>query len=107
MYGTAPLAEVLAEAASIGARAIDIWPRSHANHREQVEELGHERVQQMLRQHGLQLGVITRYDLGPYRLAAEMPVLQKFGGKLLVCGAKKPQGATPRERGQELCRKPG
>ena len=98
MYGTAPLAEVVGEAAKVGARAIDIWPRRHANHREQMDELGHDRVAELLREHDVQLGVITRYDLGPYRLAEEMSVLRRFGGKLLVCGAKTPAGDTPRER---------
>ena len=72
MYGTTPLAEVIAEAPKVGAKYIDIWPRSHANHREQLDELGHEQVAELLKQHDVKLGMITRYDLGPYRLGDEM-----------------------------------
>ena len=39
MYGTTPLAEVLPEVAKTGSTAIDIWPRPHANHREQIAEM--------------------------------------------------------------------
>ena len=98
MYGTTPLVEVLPEAANIGADTIDVWPRRHANHREQMDKLGYERVQQLLENHGVRLGVITRYDLGPYRLHEEMPVLSRFSGKLLVCGAGKPAGDTTKEQ---------
>ncbi len=60
--------------------------------------MGHERVAEMLAEHDVQLGMITRYDLGPYRLAEEMPVLRRFGGKLLVCGAKNQPGDTLKAR---------
>ena len=36
MYGTTALAEVLPEVGKTGTDFIDIWPRPHANHREQV-----------------------------------------------------------------------
>jgi sugar phosphate isomerase/epimerase len=98
MYGTVPLAEVLGEAKTIGASAIDIWPQQHANHREQLDELGHDRVEELLQEHGVQLGVITRYDLGPYRLQKEMPLLRRFGGKLLVCGAHQQPGDTLKKK---------
>ena len=98
MYGTTPLDEVLGEADKISATAIDIWPQRHANHREQMDELGHDRVERLLDKHNVQLGMITRYDLGPYRLHEEMPVLSRFGGKLLVCGAGKQQGDTLKQR---------
>jgi sugar phosphate isomerase/epimerase len=98
MYGTAPLAEVLPEAKKIGARHIDIWPRRHANHREQVEEMGHDRFLELLRRHDVGLGMITRYDLGPYGLQDEMRVLKKFGGQVIVTGARDADGKTLRER---------
>ena len=49
----------------------------------------------MLGKHAAKLHVSTRYPLGPFGLQAEMPVLKKLGGKILVCGAtgpKDPQG---------------
>ena len=88
MYGTTRLADVIAEAPKTGAKVMDVWPRSHANHREQLDELGYDRVEALLEQHGVKLGMITRYDLGPFHLASEFPILQRFGGKLIVCGAK-------------------
>jgi hypothetical protein len=78
MYGTTPLAEVLAEAAKIGAEAIDVWPRRHANHREQMDEMGHDRVQRLLDEHRQRLGMTTRYDLGPYRLQEGMFGLEQI-----------------------------
>lgn len=98
LYGTTPLAEVLNEAAKIGAEAVDVWPRPHANHREQMDDLGHDQVEKLLAEHQVRLGVITRYDLGPQRLRQEMPVLARYGGKLLVCGAGRQPGDSLRER---------
>jgi sugar phosphate isomerase/epimerase len=98
MYGTTPLREVLPEAEKIGAGHIDIWPRRHADHREQVEAMGHDRFLELLREHGVQLGMITRYDLGPYGLQQEMGVLKKFGGQVIVCGAKNADGKTLRDQ---------
>ncbi len=98
MYGEMPLAAVLPEVKKTGAQCIDIWPRRHANHREQVEEMGHDRFMELLRQHDVGLGMITRYDLGPYGLQDEMRVLKKFGGKVIVCGAKNATGKTLRDQ---------
>lgn len=98
MYGTAPLAEVLPEVKKTGATHLDLWPRPHANHREQAAELGLDHFAELLREHGVGLGVITRYDLGPYRLQDEMRVLKQLGGRLIVTGAKNADGDTLRER---------
>lgn len=98
MYGTAPLAEVLPEVKKTGATHIDIWPRPHANHREQAAEMGLERFAELLRQHDVGLGMITRYDLGPYGLQDEMRVLQRLGGRVIVTGAKNTDGDTLRDR---------
>ena len=98
MYGTAPLAEVLPEVKKTGATHIDIWPRQHANHREQAAELGLDRFAELLREHDVGLGMITRYDLGPYGLQDEMRVLQKLGGRVIVTGARNADGATLRDR---------
>ena len=98
MYGTTPLSEVLPEVKKTGAGHIDIWPRRHADHREQVEEMGHDRFLELLREHDVQLGMITRYDLGPFGLQQEMHVLKKFGGQVIVCGARNADGNTLRDR---------
>lgn len=98
MYGTTPLAEVLPEVKATGATHIDIWPRPHANHREQVAEMGLERFADRLRQQDVGLGVITRYDLGPYQLQDEMRVLKQLGGRVIVTGARSADGQTLRDR---------
>ena len=100
MYGTAPLAEVLGEVRKIGATSIDIWPRPHANHREQVAELGLEPFARLLQEQQVRLGMITRYDLGPYRLQDELRVLKQLGGRVLVTGARDAEGKTLRDRVQ-------
>lgn len=98
MYGTTPLAEVLPEVHKIGARAIDIWPRRHANHREQVEEMGHDRFLALLEEHRVQLGMVTRFDLGPLGLTDELPIVKKFGGRVIVTGAGRGSGDSVKER---------
>lgn len=98
MYGTTPLAEVLPEVGKTGAAHLDIWPRPHANHREQAAELGLDRFAELLREHGVGLGAITRYDLGPYQLQDEMRVLKQLGGRVIVTGARNADGSTLRDR---------
>jgi sugar phosphate isomerase/epimerase len=98
MYGTMPLDVVLSEVAATGAQCIDIWPRRHADHREQVEAMGHDRFAELLERHSVRLGMITRYDLGPYALGDELPVIEKFGGKLVVTGAGRGSGETVKQR---------
>jgi len=105
MYGTTPLAEVLPEVKKTGATHIDIWPRQHANHREQVAEIGLDQFAEMLHEHGVGLGMITRYDLGPYGLQDEMRVLKKLGGRVIVTGARNADGATLRDRVQAFVEK--
>jgi sugar phosphate isomerase/epimerase len=97
LYGTTPLADVLAEVKKTGAERIDLWPRVHANHREQVEEMGHDRFGSLLKEHGVQLGMTTRYDLGPFGLEQELGFVKKFGGRLIVTGAERVKERTTKE----------
>lgn len=92
MYGRLPLSEILPEVGKTGATAIDIWPRVHGDQREQMDELGHDAFDRMLVDHGVKLGCLTHYDLGPYRLGEELPVAQRFGCPLIVCGGSGPAG---------------
>ena len=71
MYGTTALAEVLPEVSKAGAGHIDIWPRPHANHREQVAGMGLDAFADLLARHGVKLGVLTQYKLGPFGLGPE------------------------------------
>ncbi|MBM4089954.1 MAG: TIM barrel protein [Planctomycetes bacterium] len=98
MYGYAPLAEILPEAPKTGATAIDVWPKVHGNQREQLEEMGEERFDALLREHGVTLGCITQFKLGPFGLRDEMQMAQRLGCHTIVTGAQGPRGL----KGSEL-----
>ena len=98
MYGTLPLAEILPAVKKTGAECIDIWPRGHANQREQIEKMGHEAFRELLNKNEAKLGMTTRYDLGPFKLEEEIKFVHKFGGRLIVCGAKPAEGKTLRDQ---------
>ncbi|MBL8850909.1 MAG: sugar phosphate isomerase/epimerase [Planctomycetaceae bacterium] len=98
LYGLTPLAEILPEVARTGAVGIDLWPKVHANQREQVEEMGHDAFRDLLEMHGVPLYMTTRYDLGPFNLADELQFIHDFGGKLIVTGAHTPPGENLDDR---------
>ncbi|MEX2169171.1 MAG: sugar phosphate isomerase/epimerase family protein [Pirellulales bacterium] len=98
MYGTAPLASVLDEVKKAGADTVDLWPKPHGDHREQMDQLGLDQAEALFEEHGVRLGATTRYDLGPGQLSNEIGVLHRLGGKVLVTGAKRPQGTTVKEQ---------
>lgn len=91
MYGTLPLAELLPEVKKIGSGHIDIWPRVHGNQREQVASMGPEAFADLLKAHGVNLGISTRFDLCPFALEEEMEFAAEFGASLIVCGSKGPK----------------
>lgn len=97
MYGKLPLAEIVGEVNKIGAKWIDLWPEHHANQREQMDQMGHGKFAELLKEHKVALGMTTRYDLGPLGLADEVQVLKKFGGSLIVSGSKGPKNVTGAE----------
>jgi sugar phosphate isomerase/epimerase len=90
MYGRMKLSEILPEVRRAGAEYIDIWPEGHANQREQVEEMGHQQFAAMLKRHRVKLGILTRYDLGPFNLKDEIRVAKELGGSMVVCGSRGP-----------------
>ena len=92
MYGEAKLSEILPEVTRSGAECLDLWPRPHGNQREQLDELGVEKFAELLRMHQTRLGLATRFDLGPFRLAEELKLVSRLGAKLVVCGAVGPAG---------------
>ena len=91
MYGTTSLTEIVPEVKKIGSERIDIWPRVHGDQREQVESMGNEAFAVLLADHGIGLGVSTRFDLGPFGLADEMAFCQEFGASLIVTGSRGPK----------------
>lgn len=98
MYGTMLLEVILPEVRKVGASAIDIWPKVHANQREQLDEIGEEKFAAMLQQHGLSLGCLTQYPLGPFGLQEEMHLAQRLGCHTIVTG-----GAGPKDlKGPDL-----
>ena len=92
MYGRMKLGQILPEVKKIAAAHVDIWPRAHGDQREQ-----------MLQHHGAKLGILTHYDLGPFRLGKEIEVAKKLGGSMLICGGAGPRGV----KGAELRRAVG
>ena len=92
MYGYLYLGEILPEVSKCGAKHLDIWPKSHGNQREQLEDLGEELFISMLKKHKVELGCITQYKLGPFGLQNEMRVAQRLGCTTIVAGGRGPKG---------------
>jgi sugar phosphate isomerase/epimerase len=91
MYGYAPLQDLLPEVRKTGASAIDIWPMTHGNQREQLAEFGERLFSEMLKEHKVSLGCITQYRLGPFRLQNEMRLAKRLGCKTIITGGKGPK----------------
>lgn len=99
MYGYTAIEEILPEVKKTGATTIDLWPKKHGNQREQVEELGHERFAELLKQEGIGLGCSTCYYIGPFNLESEMRFAEKIGGRgvTIVCAARGPKALVGSE----------
>lgn len=105
MYGDMPVETVLAEVKKAGAESVDIWRKIHATQREQIEEMGDEAFQALLKKHDVPLAVSTCYPLGPFKQDDEMRWVKKNGGLMTVCGTgsmgqQNPQGAEARKQVQ-------
>lgn len=90
MYGYTDLQTLVGEVKKIGADAIDLWPKVHGNQREQLDEMGEEKFAELLKQHGVRLGCLTQYKLGPFGLQDEMRLAQRLGCRLIVTGGSGP-----------------
>jgi sugar phosphate isomerase/epimerase len=97
MYGKLKLEDIVGEVHKSGAAHVDLWPMHHANQREQMDEMGHDKFAQLLEKHDVTLGMTTRYDLGPFGLQDEMKMLKRFGGSLIVAGSKGPRDVSGSE----------
>ena len=97
LYGRLPLATVLAQASAAYCEHLDIWPEKHANHREQLESMGQARFAELLVRHGVKLGILTHYDLGPFALQEEMRLAAQLGASMIVCGSGGPAGLAGRD----------
>ena len=87
MYGELKLPQILPEVRKTGAEYIDIWPRRHGDQREQMDQLGHDEFAKMLEKYNVRLGILTRYDLGPFGLRSELEVAKRFGTRIIVTGS--------------------
>lgn len=95
MYGNFPLAEILPEVVKTRAASIDLWPGPHGTQREEIDTLGEAKVKALLAEHGVALGGIACYRLGPFNLADEFALAARLGdGVTLVTGARGDAQAT-------------
>lgn len=97
MYGGLPLSDILPEVRRTGTRILDVWPKPHGGQREEVDSMGEEAFGALLEKNDVQLGVVTRYDLGPFRLSEEMGFAQRFGARVIVTGSGGPAGLAGAE----------
>lgn len=96
MYGDLPLEQVLAEVKKAGAQSVDIWRKRHATHREQIEEIGDDSFQELLKKHDTRMDISTCYPLGPFKQDNELRWVKKNGGSMTVCGSgRMKKGADP------------
>ncbi|TWU01435.1 sugar phosphate isomerase/epimerase family protein [Neorhodopirellula pilleata] len=102
MYGYIYLGDILPEVKKSGATAIDLWPRKHGSQREQLDAIGIEKYAEMLAEHGVTTGCLTRYDLGRANRIPELNEELKLAGKL-GCDCVVTSGFGPYQiKGSEL-----
>lgn len=94
LYGCMDLATIVPEVAKAGAAALDIWPKVHGNQREQLDEMGEAAFADLLKKHRVQLGCITQYKLGPFKLQDELRLAARLGCRTMVTGGEGPKGLT-------------
>jgi sugar phosphate isomerase/epimerase len=89
MYGVNPITEIVPEVRKTGASYLDIWPKPQGNQRVQIDEMGLDNFISLLRRHNARVGVLSRYDLGPFKLRDEFPVAKKLGATTIVTGSQR------------------
>ena len=92
MYGYTRLEQIVPEVAKTNATAIDIWPKPHGDQREQLDTMGESAFKNLLGEHGVRLGCITQYKLGPFGLRNEMRLARRLGCQTIVTGGRGPKG---------------
>lgn len=97
LYGDLPIAEVLPEVANSGSVGLDIWCKKHATHREQVDEIGFDKFEEMLAAEQVDLKVTTRYPFGPFGMEPEFAFAKQMGVEILLCATKGPKNPTGAE----------
>ncbi len=97
LFGTTALSEIVPRIAETGARAIDVWPLPHGNQREQIDDLGEDALADLLTNHGVTLGCITQYKLGPFALEPEMQLAKRHRCRTIVTGGRGPTDVRGRD----------
>lgn len=110
MFGDMPLDSVLGQAAKAGCESVDIWRKVHATHREQIDEIGDDAFQALLKKHETKMSASTCYPLGPFKQDDELRWVKKNGGAMTVCGSggmgeKDPIGAEAKKQVQAFFEK--
>lgn len=103
LFGDMPLESVIGEISKAGCHSIDIWRKVHGTHREQIDKMGDDTFQGLLKTHTAKMAVSTCYPLGPFRQDDEIRWVKKNGGQMTVCGsgnigAKDPSGAEAKKQ---------
>jgi len=102
LYGRLPLEDVIAQVPLCGAEWLDIWPESHANHREQMESLGRSHVASLLATHKVQIGIFTCYNPGLLKLTPWMEEVKSWGGQLVISNSPGPSGLSGDQETAEI-----
>jgi sugar phosphate isomerase/epimerase len=106
LYGHIYFGDILPEVAKTGATAIDLWSRPHGSQREQLDAIGEETMIEMLAEHQLTIGCMTRFDLSGVALNGvdrqellrdELRLAGRLNCKTLVTGALGPKGLKGNE----------
>lgn len=97
LFGKLPLREILPAVSQCGAEAIDLWPKPHGSQREELDSMGMDAFKQLLSEHKVQVGVLTRYDLGMGKLVSEFDVARALGARVIVTGVGGPKGLAGAE----------
>ena len=110
LFGDMPVETVLAEVKMAGCESVDIWRKIHATQREQIQEMGDEAFQSLLKKYEVPLAVSTCYPLGAFGQDDEMRWVKKNGGTMTVAGTgsmgeKNPQGAEAKRQVQAFFEK--
>lgn len=102
LYGKMKLVDILPEVRKANSQAIDIWCLPHGDQREQVDAMGIDAFADLLARHDVKLGVLTRYPLGPFKLADEMKIARRLGCKMVLCGTGGPKDVKGDDARREM-----
>lgn len=87
LYGKASIGDVVSEARKCGAAHVDLWALPHGDQRHQIDSIGPDALARLLEEHQMQIGALTRFDLGPFGLSDEIAVADRLGAPLIICGS--------------------